>query len=713
MAVPFQACANDIYEWTEDAQADAEPDEGIRSYLRILHVPPQAGVLCYIRAPDRGALTEWMAVDEFAAHVVAGRLALRRPDPLAAGARATADLTQAERAIVGQRWRTIERLVEDPERLVLWPEYRGGLVAQAAKDSKAGKSTVYTNLRLYFQGGQFRNALTPRLVNCGGAGKPRLFTGVKLGRGRSTGEPRAGVTGPGLRDVMLQAIPLLVEGRSMKAAREQVLLDRYGERTEVDGKPEWSMPPEATMPTLRQFSYWCDKELGRGGLSRRRMGGIRWHSDFAAKPGSLRAGLRGPGELYQIDATLGNIFLRSAHNRGRLVGRPVIYLVVDVYTGMIVGYHVCLKPPSVREMRLALENALSDKVEYCAGLGIPIEQSDWPVHHRPGRLLTDGGPEFVAAFLDEVGMDLGFNVSTAPPYDPTKKALVEGKFDLLNTELLEWTPGAYRKRQRGDKPCKLDAKYDLAGFRHAMALWILEHNLKRSAYWPEGWTSPDGSDPTLLGLWSFGVVNNGCPQDSRHDVVRQALLERGEGKLSQTCLRFNKRRYVPVDAAERVVMDQVPGSPFGKRHVRYDARDVTDIQVHAAGGHSTSTWTLAAEDRIYAGCSEDEFEDHQAWRLQGRRQSDIDDIAHKARWRTEQQALARRMAAEMEGIVAKVGPDGVKADRRAETLAASAAARAAAPPSGAPSPAGTPAPNTATAGGRSTPRRSFAPSVVD
>ena len=492
----------------------------------------------------------------------------------------------------------------------------------------------------------------------------------------------------------------------MVAARNQVLLDYFAERVEVDGRPEWRMPPEAEVPSLRQFAYWCDKELGRGGMARRRMGVIRWHNDFAAKTGSLRAGLRGPGELYQIDATLGDIYLRSSHNPDRLVGRPVIYLVTDVYTGMIVGYHVCLKPPSVREMRLAVENMLADKVEYCASLGIVITDADWPAHHRPGRLLTDGGAEFVAAFLDAVGIDLGFNISTAPPYDPTKKALVEGKFSLMKTELLEWTPGTYRKRERGDKPCKLDAVYDLPSFRKAMALWILEHNRRRSTWWPEGWISPDGSDPTLLDLWAYGVIRNGCPQDSRDGVVRQALLERDEGKLTQTCLLFHRREYVPVDGSEKKVLDHVPGSAYGRRRVRYDARDVTNVVVYPSSGHTTSVWTLGPGSLIYRGWSEDEVEDHLAWRLQGGRQSKIDDVASKARWRTEQQVLAQEKAAEMEGIVAKVGPDGIRADRAAEVLAASAAARSDQPVSRPQASHGAvPVPATS--------RRSFEPSALD
>ena len=186
----------------------------------------------------------------------------------------------------------------------------------------------------------------------------------------------------------------------------------------------------------------------------------------------------------------------------------------------------------------------------------------------------------------------------------------------------------------------------------------------------------------------------------------QALLERAEGKLTQTCLLFHRREYVPLNGSEKRVLDRVTGSAYGRRRVRYDARDVTNVVVYPSSGHTTSVWTLGPEDRIYEGWSEDEVEDHLAWRLQGGRQSKIDDVASKARWRTEQQALAREKAAEMEGIVAKVGPEGIRADRAAEVLAASAAARND-PPVSRPQASRGAVPVPATS------RRSFEPSALD
>ena len=73
----------------------------------------------------------------------------------------------------------------------------------------------------------------------------------------------------------------------------------------------------------------------------------------------------GPGSLYQIDSTVANIYVVSSTNYNSIIGRPTLYLVVDVFSRMIVGFHVDTRPASLEMARLSLYCAVSDKVEYC------------------------------------------------------------------------------------------------------------------------------------------------------------------------------------------------------------------------------------------------------------------------------------------------------------------------------------------------------------
>lgn len=51
----------------------------------------------------------------------------------------------------------------------------------------------------------------------------------------------------------------------------------------------------------------------------------------------------GPGSRYQIDATIGDVYLVSEYNRNQIIARPIIYVVIDVFSRMITGVYVGLE----------------------------------------------------------------------------------------------------------------------------------------------------------------------------------------------------------------------------------------------------------------------------------------------------------------------------------------------------------------------------------
>lgn len=72
-----------------------------------------------------------------------------------------------------------------------------------------------------------------------------------------------------------------------------------------------------------------------------------------------------------MDATEADIYLVSKLDRSQVIGRPVIYMAVDVASQLIAGVYVGLQwgEESVIE---CLRNAASDKVEYAARYDIII-----------------------------------------------------------------------------------------------------------------------------------------------------------------------------------------------------------------------------------------------------------------------------------------------------------------------------------------------------
>ncbi|MCG8282963.1 transposase, partial [Escherichia coli] len=89
--------------------------------------------------------------------------------------------------------------------------------------------------------------------------------------------------------------------------------------------------------------------------------------------------------------TIADIYLVSEHDRSLIVGRPVVYMVIDVFSRMVVGMYVGFEGPSWVSAMVALANTVADKVEYCRQYGVEIDASDWPVKGLPDVVLADKG----------------------------------------------------------------------------------------------------------------------------------------------------------------------------------------------------------------------------------------------------------------------------------------------------------------------------------
>ena len=68
-----------------------------------------------------------------------------------------------------------------------------------------------------------------------------------------------------------------------------------------------------------------------------------------------------------------------------------LYIVKDVFSRFIAGFHVSVAPASTIEQMVALENTGINKVEFCKQYGIEIEEDDWPCAHLPKFLAGDRG----------------------------------------------------------------------------------------------------------------------------------------------------------------------------------------------------------------------------------------------------------------------------------------------------------------------------------
>ena len=197
----------------------------------------------------------------------------------------------------------------------------------------------------------------------------------------------------------------------------------------------------------------------------------------------------GPGDLFEVDEQEFDVRLVSERDRSIEIGKPVLYLMIDVFTRKIMGYSVGFDNNSVNGIKNCFLNLMEDKVALCAKYGFAISPDLWPSGFLPARLRSDYGSEYLS------------------------KELVEGTFHSSAAP----TKGLYEKRGlitgiAGDDP-HAGACLTMHEFEKIIISTIIMHNTMFWENYPLNHKMREaGVIATSTGLWKYGVSHFGEPK---------------------------------------------------------------------------------------------------------------------------------------------------------------------------------------------------------
>jgi putative transposase len=124
-----------------------------------------------------------------------------------------------------------------------------------------------------------------------------------------------------------------------------------------------------------------------------------------------------PLEVVQIDHTEVDVFLVDETTRKTMDKRPWLTLAIDVFTRMVVGFHLSMDKPSRVSLGLCMLNAVYDKSAWLAERKI---DASWPAAGLPEAVHADNGADFrshaFAWACREEGIKLIFRPIGAPHY---------------------------------------------------------------------------------------------------------------------------------------------------------------------------------------------------------------------------------------------------------------------------------------------------------
>lgn len=306
-------------------------------------------------------------------------------------------------------------------------------------------------------------------------------------------------------------------------------------------------PKLGEYPNARQIRRVIEKEFTK--LQRIQDRTTKGHFQRSKRGlvGKSWQGVSGPGHTWQIDSTIADVYLRSSINRAWIIGRPVVYIVVDVWSTAIVGFYICIGGPSWDMAKVALFCSVADSQLLGNLWGFEATSSLFPSPTMCAALLCDRG-EYLSKAAKITGAKLILNLSYAPPYRPDLKGLVEVMHRIKKDRQYLFLPGAIDQRRK---------EYDLRRFNpNAAVMTISEYAaFLHVTFTSYNLTAPRddrldtsmwaaGVFPTPAGLWRYGHdVGIGVRRHFSETKLIRELLPVEQAKVTRQGVKLMGMEY--------------------------------------------------------------------------------------------------------------------------------------------------------------------------
>ncbi len=415
------------------------------------------------------------------------------------------------------------------------PSIRSSIINEIINNKKSTKQTIYRLLRQYWQRGQTPNALIPNYQNSGAKGGKKIAT-QKLGRKRIYKE--------GTGAIITQEIERLFHltiSKYLLSTQKHTL--KYANREfQKLYRTLYPDTPETEYPTLRQFQYFYHREYNELTRLQKRSNDIEYSKDLRQLHSTVNTQVLGPGSRYEIDATIADIYLVSNLDRSRIIGRPTIYFVIDVFSRMVTGLYIGLENASYKTSIRALYCAFTDKAALCRKYGIDITYENWPCIGLPDAILADRA-ELFGHQVENLEKSFSIRLENAPPYRGDLKPIVESRFKLIQAEFKPFAKGVVQgviTKKRGGKDYRLDATLNLDEFTKIILLSVLKYNqFHQISNYDRDIDLPHDLPAVPITLWNWGIQHRtGKLRTASDKAVYVALLPREKATLSNRGLKL-------------------------------------------------------------------------------------------------------------------------------------------------------------------------------
>ncbi len=363
------------------------------------------------------------------------------------------------------------------------------------------------------------------------------------------------------------------------------LTGKYYSR-ETDGKIELYEPDKR--PTERQFRDYVTKMLTPEEQEIIKTSLAEYRNNKRILFGTSRFEAIRPGMLLEADAVETDLYVVSTIDPTKLVGRPVIYMMVDIYSHCIVAASVGFENNSELGLTNLLINFFLDNGRVACESNVIIDETLWPSQFIPGTIRCDRGSDFKSKKFEEICGSFGISRQLCTGATGSMKGTIEQLFRQFHQMFAtEFERKGYIQK-RYDSNHKKEALLTINEVSQLVILFILyhnSHNILSTKLTKDMIREGVGKKP--IDIWNYGVKHNGSMppiMKSKLDEAFYNLLPEDNAGISISGICYKELYYVPFGDDELLGRIKLSETNAGKRNpdgtkknkleIRFDPRSV-------------------------------------------------------------------------------------------------------------------------------------------
>lgn len=475
------------------------------------------------------------------------------------------------------------------------------------------KSKLWRLYRTYLQSGRQPNSLIDkRLLR---KKDVEYHYKSKTGRPSMGGVSQGVIVTPEINAMFDYGVKVFKSGRckSIRFAYEDMINKYFANIIETTDGVSIQIKPLDERPTYNQFYRYLNKIITPKKKKIIKTSVSEFRNDNRILYGDTLYGVMGPGDVFEMDECEVDIKLVSKNDPTQGVKRPVLYIMYDVFSRMVVGYSVSFENNSFRGFTNCMLSLIDDKVKLCNRLGLSVPERFWPSHILPNKIRCDNGSEYISYEVERIFNELGITQDIVPPGTGSLKPLVEQFFHQMHTAQNPLVENKGYISKRHDSNSIAEAAMNIEEFEKFVLMFIIEHNAKHMNSYPlnkdmiaEGFTKC----PTPHELWNFGVNHYGGPKPIiNEDQYRFTLLEKINSRLTRKGITYKGLYYNNIfDSGLKKDIYKIPSTSI-PYETRIDTRDISNV--YRMADHKIIATPLSARmtcSQTFAGWTMNEYE---------------------------------------------------------------------------------------------------------